>query len=765
MIAMPGAVFGQSVHGRVTDAVDSAPLANVSVVLRGTSTGVATNQRGEFSLRLPVPGTHVLVFRHLGFQTQSRTVTVRFDERIRVDVELEPVVIGAEEVIVQARALAAADAARSVETLDTGELRADRGQTLGDALQHIAGVTTLSTGPSIDKPIVRGMHSERVVLVNNGVRQEGQQWGREHAPEVDPFAPVEVSILKGAAGVEYGAGAIGGVLRLTPLPLPDSTGVGGSLDLDAFSNNGQGAGSLLLEGARAVAGGLWSWRTQGSLRVAGASQTPDYVIGNTAFRENNLSVATTYRRGHWTVEATASRFDSELGIFSGAHVNTVEAWENIVERSRPAIDYNFSYDIDAPKQEVRHDLATLGVEHRMTNGYRVEAKYGIQRNLRREFDAHSPGGGPPSAPGVELTLMTHSVDASLRSPAIDAAGGALIWSAGLAGMNQGNENGRASYLIPNYRALSGGVFTRSTWSRDRWTVDAGARLDHQWSRSFPRDNGGTTFLNRTQSFWGGSGVFSVTSELDPAWEVSLAASTAWRPPGFSELYSDGVHHGSAQYEEGRADLGAERAWALDATLRHHGERTRLQLGVYETRVDDFINLVPSGQPKVTIRGVFPLFRYEQRDAILRGVDGWAEIDVAEPVTLGLTASIVRGTDRLSSEPLADMPSDRGSLFADLRVFHRPVARSLRTVRLRIDGHRVTRQTRYPENVDFAPPPAGYALLDVSLHSDWRVSGVPMSLQLATENVFDTRYRDYLDRMRYFTDASGRTVILRLHVKV
>lgn len=765
-LAATGApALAQVVEGTVVDAANEQTLPNVSVVLRATSTGVATNDRGAFQLQMPSPGAHVLTFRHLGFETESRTVTVRPGDRVRLEVRLKPAVIGGDEIVVEAEAVRVHDEARSVDRLDEAALRASRGQTFGDALTQLPGVTTLSTGASIDKPVVRGLHSERVVLINRGVRHEGQQWGREHAPEIDPFAPVDISVVKGAAGVEYGAGAIGGVLRVEPRALPESSSVHAHLDLDAFSNNGQGAGALHLEGARSAAGGVFSWRTHGSLRKAGDSRTPDYVVGNSGFNEQNLSLATQYARGDWSILATASRFDSEIGIFSGSHVNTVEAWERVIARSRPAINYSFGYTIDAPKQEVVHDLATLRANGTVGDGYRVEAQYGIQRNQRREFDAHSPGGGPPSAPGVELTLITHTTDVSLRSPSRDLLGGQVQWSTGLSGMNQGNENGRASYLIPNYRALTGGAFGRATWMRGDWMLDAGARLDRQWSRSFPRDGATTGFLNRTQGFWGGSGVLSATWDFADTWSLGAAVSTAWRPPGFNELYSDGVHHGSAQYETGNPNLRPERAWTTDWTLRHDGERMRLHLGVYETRIADFINLTPSRQPVVTIRGVFPRFVYQQQNAVLRGIDGSAEVDVAPPLTLGATASVVRGTDRDASLPLVDMPPDQGSVFARVDFVDQPTAPVLRTLGLRIEGRGVREQTRVPPGVELAPPPPGYALLNLRLQTEWNWNGTPFALQAGIDNTLNTRYRDYLDRMRFFTDALGRTFTLRFHISV
>jgi iron complex outermembrane receptor protein len=759
-------VSAQTVTGRVTDVSDGTALVGASVVVRGTGTGVATDRRGTYRLALPAPGAYTLVVRFLGYETQSVDVTVRAGSTERSDVKLQPVVLGADELVVVGTPDVLTASARSTETLDARALADARGQTFGETLAALPGVTTLSTGPTIDKPVVRGLHSERVVLVQRGVRQEGQQWGREHAPEVDPFAPVEITVVKGAAGVEYGAGAIGGVLRLEPRELPTTPGLQGAVDVDAFTNNGQGAGSVLVEGAGlsgADGGTTWSGRVQGSFRKAAASRAPEYVIGNTGFEERNGFAAGKVTSGRWTGEVSLSRFDAVLGIFSGAHVNTISGLEAAIERGRPAVDYDYTYAVDAPRQRVTHDLATASAAVDLSTGDRVEVRYGLQHNHRREYDAHGPGGDVPDLPGVDLRLVTHTVDATWRSrPLGPVAQGDVMLVAGLSGMNQGNTNGRSSYLIPNYRALSGGAFARSTWVRDDWTLDAGLRLDRQWSRSFPRADGRSGFEETERSFTGGSGVLSATWRVAPQWSVSAAASTAWRPPGFNELYSDGVHHGTAQFEAGNPRLDAERAWSLDATVRHAGPRVRLQVGAYETRVSDFIHLIPTGDPVVTIRGVFPEFAYRQSAVSLRGIDGRAEVDVLRPLTVGATASIVRATDRDLDRPLIDMPADRGSVFAEGRLWQRSQG-WLREAGVRAEAHLVRKQTRVPEGVDFAPPPSGYQLVDLSLRATFGRGPAPATLRLGVDNVFNTAYRDYLDRLRYFTDAPGRTLTLRVHV--
>jgi iron complex outermembrane receptor protein len=137
---------------------------------------------------------------------------------------------------------------QSVIVMTPQDVDRHRGQTLGKALESINGITVLSTGPSISKPVIRGLHSQRVRVLNAGVPQEGQQWGGEHAPEIDPFAASSIEVLKGVAGVEFGAGAIGGVIKLQPRDLRTVPGIGGELTLNGFSNNRQASGSLLVEG-------------------------------------------------------------------------------------------------------------------------------------------------------------------------------------------------------------------------------------------------------------------------------------------------------------------------------------------------------------------------------------------------------------------------------------------------------------------------------------------------------------------------------------
>lgn len=749
-------VHAQALEGQVRDN-DQQPLPGVNVFIPALQRGAVTNETGRYTVENLPAGTYTVAFRFIGFKTTTRTVTLA-TQRVTLDVTLEPEAIKLKEVVKTAERGAQEilnRASLSVSRLDPKDLERLRGQTLGETLAHLPGVTTLTTGPSIAKPVIRGLHSQRVLVLNAGVPQEGQQWGGEHAPEIDPFAPVHIEVVRGAAGVEYGVGAIGGVIRVEPRELPTSPVLLGSVSTNGFSNSGQGAGSMLLEsGMRALPG--FGWRVQGSFRKAGASRTPDYVIGNSGFEEMDGSIAVGYHTDRIGMDAYYSHFGTDLGLFKGAHIGNVEDLQRAIERGQPSVDYDFSYSIDPPKQTIRHDLLTLRGHYDLSGGDRLEVQYGLQRNRRQEFDAHRLFGNPLDHPAFDLTLTTHTLDAKLRT----APRGSLFGVVGLSGMNQGNVNAESGYLIPNFRALTGGAYARATWVRGGWTVEAGTRFDYRWLKAFPRESRLEGFVRRTHSYASFSGVVGAIWQFAESWSLAANVGTAWRPPGVNELYNFGVHHGTAQFEIGDAGLGGERSYNLDATLRHVSERALLEVSGFYNRMDGYIHLFPELDPTVTIRGTFPTFHYVQTDALLRGFDGLGEYQVVGFLRLGAQASIIRGDDRRADGPLIFMPADRLTLSS---AFSLPDAGVLRGSQLELESTFVSRQARFPKDADYADPPDGYTLFSAGYHTELLWGTTPIHLGFSVENLFNTAYRDYLSRFRYFIDDPGRNVVLRVQI--
>ena len=144
--------------------------------------------------------------------------------------------------------------------------------------------------------MIHGMYGNRILLLNNGVRLESQNWGSDHAPEIDPFIATKLTVIKGAASIRYGMDALGGVILVEPKELPISKSFKGEFNTVGTTNGKSGVVSSYLEGRfdKKLAG--LSWRLQGTMKEAGNYRTPTYFLTNTAMNESNYSGALCYNK-------------------------------------------------------------------------------------------------------------------------------------------------------------------------------------------------------------------------------------------------------------------------------------------------------------------------------------------------------------------------------------------------------------------------------------------------------------------------------------
>ena len=536
-------------------------------------------------------------------------------------------------------------------------------------------------------------------------------------------------------------------------------GVAGQLSLNGFSNNLQGAGALYLEGAVPTMPGL-GWRVQSSYRKAGDAHTPNYVIRNSAFKEFNGSASIGLRRDRVNLVALYSRFSTDLGIFSGSHIGNINDLLRAIERDQPSFIGEFGYDIGPPKQDISHNLISLHGDYRLGSGSWIEVQYGYQVNHRQEFDAHGRSGGDTESSNdaaFDLSLISNSIELKFhRKPKGNFFG---VW--GISGMNQLNKNASSGFLIPNFRAMSSGVFARESWVKNGLTIEAGARFDYRWVRAWPRENGSRgEFVKRISDYASFSGVLGSIWQFASNWSIGVNLGTGWRPPSVNELYNFGVHHGTAQFEVGNPDLKSERSFGVDATLRHVSEQSKFELSAYNNHFDGFIFLFPDLEPRVTIRGTFPSFQYNQADAVLRGFETSIEQGVTEWMTLSGQYAMVRANNLDTDEPLINMPSDRATLKAQ---FNLPALNKIEDTHFDFESIIVSKQTRVPDNADYVEPPDGYVLFNAGLSTTFSLPETSIRLNLELHNVFNTTYRDYLSRFRYFIDDPGRSLILRIQV--
>jgi len=744
--------------GTVVDADTNEPIAFAEVFIQETADGVITNEAGKFHFHNICEGSYTVEGRHIGCPHIAKEVLIRGN--VEVDFRLQHG-LDLDQIVVKAKAVEVVSA-QSEQKLSGLELDALKGQTLGDALTNLQGVSTLNTGSSISKPVIRGLHSNRVLLLTDGVRQEGQQWGLDHGPEIDPYLAGEMTVVMGANSVRYGADALGGVILIKPKPLREVAGIGGEVNLAGFSNGRTGVVSAEIDGK--LKGNLpLSARLQGTLKRGGNTHTPDYFLENTGVKEENVSATVGLKKGAFDSEIFYSLFQTDLGIFADAHIGNTTDLRNAIERGRPINDGEFSYEIDRPLQRVAHHLLKAKTAWTMPDFGKLSLQYARQFNRRQEFDAHRAFGTLPedlNNPEIEFEITTHTLDVILEHEPIRYFSGSF----GAQIMQQRNTTDRGG-LIPNYDTQTAGVFLIERWKKYPFPLEleAGIRYD---IRQMNIENRGNEVIDRQLDFNNLSGTFGAIYKFPKYLNVKLHFGTAWRAPSVSELYSDGVHHGSASYELGDANLISERAFstnlAFDLTVPNQHSKTglRASLALYQNEVNDFIYLQPQAQPVLTIRGAFPAFEYQQTDAQLRGLDWTASWQFLPQFELASGASILRAINKKTDDYLIFMPADNltHSLTWFPTFFKNEEAQ---TTSLKLTMRNVLEQTRLPEGQDFAAAPDGYTLFDVALSTTININKQPLNVSLAVQNLFNTSYRSYLNRLRYFSDEIGRNVSVRL----
>lgn len=756
LAAVPVLGQSRSVIGIVVDSTTMQPIVVAHVKLVGEDRHFTTDNAGRF-LIVDVHGTEAtLEVDALGYATVSRTVRVGGREPVRI--LLVPQAMALEGIEVTGSVSRRAEELRRPQSstrMDEDEIARERGQTLGETIKGIEGVTLIQYGPSLAKPVVRGLHSQRIIVMNAGVRQEGQQWGTEHAPEIDVFGVNEVEVLRGPGAVVYGSDALGGVVRVEPPPPPTEPGWGGELVANAFGNNAQGAGSLMLQrGDLALPWvGEAGVRLRLSGRKAGDAQTPEFNMTNTGFTELNVGADGGITRPWGSAGLRYSRFSTELGLYAGAHVGNFDDLLRAMEQGPVASD--FTYAIDNPRQTVTHQTIRAEAHSHVEGTGTLQGVYAFQLNQRREFDSHGPLAGR-DIPAFGLDLYTHSFDLNLdHEPVLGLRG-----TVGANAMRQGNISRGKGFLIPQYRLYTGALFASEELTKGRFTVQSGLRYDYRWQRVFPYSDSGILSADESRTYQGLAGSFGASVVLADTWSLGSTIGRAWRPPNVNERFSQGVHHGTAQYELGDTALATERTLSSDVSLRRNGERLSLLVSAYRNQITDYIYLEPR-EPVITIRGAFPAFTFQQTDALLRGLEVSAEALVTPRLSLRASGSVTRGTDRISDEPLYDMPADRLNLGTRAALFDGP---RVRDAYVDVGLAVVRDQTQVPSSTIYALPTDGYQLVNMEIGaSQLRIGSYPLELSLSVQNLFDTAYRDYLSRYKLFIDNPGRDIVLRVRV--
>lgn len=627
------------------------------------------------------------------------------------------------------------------------------GENLANILKQVSGVNMLQSGANISKPVIQGLTNQRIAIINNGIKLESQLWGSDHAPEIDPFLANQIEVIKGAEAVKYGSNALGGVVLLKNAPLPyNEKKLGGKFQLLGGSNNEGWGGNLMLNGALKN----FAWRVQGSGKKSGDYSTADYIVNNTGARELNFSGNAGYRFQHEKIEAFYSYFSTNLGVYRGSRIGSVDDWELRLKVGRPPIVSPFSYEILAPNQKVTHHFSKITLESDRPFG-KFFLNYSYQQNHRKEFDRRT---GPlADKPVLDVELSTHTATLDYEKTYF----GNFKTLAGASYSTQKNYNipgTGVNSILPNYISNNAGAYITEEFRKNSWLASAGLRYDFK--------DFSAAGYNRFSQYYSGKRKFnnlSYTFGLNKTFGKSLSVTTnigmAWRAPEAVELFSNGLDHGSAFFIQGDENLKTERGLKWTGRIQYATGRLHLAAEGLVQKIYGFIYEMPTGEFKNTWGGFFPLFVYKQSDALLKGADAELAYEIAPWMKYEAQFSSVYA-DNLSEKYY--FPNIAPERFNHNIEFKLDGVTHLQNSWLKLEHQWVNKQTRFSAQTDLLPdsPPA-YHLFGAGIGTDVTIfSKNDMKLSLQANNLLNKMYKDYTNRFRYFAHEMGRNVQFRMN---
>lgn len=763
--------------GMVTDS-KGKPLA-AAVQIRSLSKGTEA-EGGRFVLDPLCKGRIVLEISLVGYIKQKKIISIPSEEITIVLMESRKELSEVEVI-----AHSAQEVSRE-SMLNSKQLEELSGKTVGESVSAISGVSTIQSGPGIFKPVIQGLFGQRIMVLNQGVRLESQSWGIDHAPELDIFPASSIAVIKDASSIKYGSEVLGGVILINSDSLPTAAGLGGSLTMIGQSNGKAGIFSGMLQGGVKGRPGF-GWRINSSAKHTGDYSSPRYSLTNTGVRELNFSGSGGYHSKKGCVEILVNRFQTGLGILRGASTSNYDDLVAAMERPEPQYTGPFSYRIVPPRQEVEHHLAKVS-GHLNTPWGVLRGQYSFQMDNRREYDQRM--GGLSETPALHLLLNTHLTELEWEKTIHS-----LSLTGGLTYMNQDNHNVSGTLripFIPDYVQHSTGIYSVGKWALGPYQMDAGTRFDfrHYEVEGFDFKN---AYFHGALSFHGVSASAGVRRAFT-AQSISLHINSAWRPPNVAELYSLGTHQSALAIEYGilldkttneikplPKDFKMERSCKAAATYTYQNDYFALELTPYANYIFNYIYARPFGITQ-NLRGTYPFFRYTQTDAFFAGLDGNASMAVLPFLKFSTGVSWLRASDVTNKDYLVFIPPNRYELalrydknrsrhqaYMEVKgVYHERQWRAPRTLTVR-ELREANPAEKNPlnantSNFDFMDAPSGYWLFEAAIGYGFIRKSGKYDVRLAAYNLFNTVYRDYTNRLRYYADAVGNNIQLNIIYK-
>ncbi len=771
-----------TLSGKIIDKTSKKELSFVTITIPDIHASVLSDSNGNFKFTTVPSASYELQLSYIGYK--SKSVFVSVNDINNLIIELENSNIELSEVVVTgtSKATQIRKSPLPIISINKEYLTTNVSTNVIDAIAKIPGVNTVTTGPNVSKPYIRGLGYNRILTLFDGVRQEGQQWGDEHGIEIDKYLIEKVEVIKGPSSLMYGSDALAGVVNLIPNQSTQKDKIAGNYTSEYQTNNGMFGESLFLSGNKK--GIEWGARTS-KRNATNYQNAVDGRVYNTAFDD---------------VAANAFVGIHKKWGFSDFNLSVYDSKQEIPDGSRDSISRKFTqqiYEDDHIRTIVSDsDLKSykIGVLHQRVQHYRafwknmffleksrLSVNLGFQKSSRREYS--HPEEPYQLTPGLDLQLNTLNYDIKYYLPEWKK------WETtiGVNGMYQTNTVTEGTeFVIPSYKQFDLGGFAMVKKDYGKLNVSGGIRYD---LRHFANDalyiapnpvsgfdqpvsitNAGATqlFSNYKTQFAGISGSVGLAYLIDDRWSLKANIARGYRAPNISEISANGVHPGTGFYQKGNANFKPEFSLQEDIGFDYISKSVTASASFFINQVTNYIYnsklLNSDGTNVMTPSGSqsFATYQFQQGNVILYGAEANIDFHITKALHFENTFSLIYGDNNSYSGaakndtnkyvPLMPPARYNGELRYNLKMNNNKLTDSF----IKFDVNYTAAQNRVfsSENTETATP--GYMLVNLGLGSGLKNQNgkTIFNCYVLGNNIFDVAYQDHLSRLKYFEQYSA-----------
>ncbi len=768
-----------SLSGTITDGVSGKPVTGASVYISDLKLGAITNNQGVYFFKQLPKGNYLIEIKSVGYKSIARNIQLNGDtkEDFKLSVEFveggEVVVTGLSKATLIRRnpvPIVSVSHDYLVQNLSTNAM---------DAIAKIPGIRTVTTGPNVSKPIIRGLGFNRILTLYDGIRQEGQQWGDEHGIEVDQYGVDRIEVIKGPASLSYGSDALAGVVNIIPTqPAPEGKMIG-DLMLDYQTNNKNIGGSAMLG---ATKNGI-EWMGRISHKQATNYQNKyDGRVFGTAYKETDATASVGIHRNWGYSHLHFVLFDDLQEIPDGSRDSASRRFTRPIsdEEDGPVeivSDKDLSsYKIEKVHQHVQHYRAYLNNNFILGNSS-LAINIGFQRSVRREYNHPVLY----KIPGLDLELNSLTYDIKYHFP----ESGNWDISTGINGTFQNNTVTKGTdFIIPDYHQFDIGGFVTAKRSLNKLDISGGLRYD---VRLFNNDqlytkqnpaNGfempvyGTDtldaeklFSNYSKTFSGLTGSLGATYNFSDKISVKANISRGFRAPNISEISSNGVHPGTNMYQIGNPDFKPEFSLQQDIGFDFVSKYMVASVSIFNNYISNYIFnqkvINPDGTDLIIVPGN-QTFQFQASRAQLYGGELSIDLHPIKQLHFENSFSVVYGNNKgVKGKPLEPdarylpfIPPAHG--LSELRLNFNLPSLLIKEGFFKAQIEYNAAQNRVYTQYDTEAATPAYTLFNAGLGGGIanKKGKLMFNIYVMANNIFDRAYQDHLSRLKYFEPYPG-----------